>query len=283
MLALPPLFVHFALVFPERQESWAKSPRGRALVPLLYVPAILLGLTRVSVLLAGGLPGDALENWIVALDRAEMLQLVSALVVGQTIMTRTLGRLRSVTARRQLRWIVWGTLAGALPFALFYGLPYALGYHPWDALGLLVILLALVPLAFASAVVRYRLMDVEVIIKRTVVYATVLAAIATIYTITLRFATDVFLGRSVTSSNGDMILAVGSAIQAVVLFAIGLSLLGGDARRRRAAGVAFLVATTHAGVAAWFMSQAIGIQDELAGVLAGAVATLVAAAARRRP
>jgi len=44
MLALPPLFVHFALVFPERQDAWSKSPRGRALLPLLYMPAILLGL-----------------------------------------------------------------------------------------------------------------------------------------------------------------------------------------------------------------------------------------------
>ena len=207
MLALPPLFVHFALVFPERQDAWAKSPRARVLLPLLYLPAILLGLTRVSVLAAGAIPGDALENWVVALDRAEMLQLVAALIVGQTIMTRTLGRLRSVTARRQLRWIVWGTMAGALPFALFYGLPYALGYQPWEGLGLLVVLLALVPLAFASAVVRYRLMDVEVIIKRTVVYATVLAAIATIYTITLRFASEMFLGGSEQHNSVIAILA----------------------------------------------------------------------------
>ena len=36
-------------------------------------------------------------------------------------------RVRSVTARRQLRWIVWGTALGALPFALGYALPFALG------------------------------------------------------------------------------------------------------------------------------------------------------------
>lgn len=207
MLALPPLFVHFALVFPERQDAWAKTPRGRALLPLLYLPAVVLGLTRVSVLLQPGLPGEALEWWVTALDRLEMLQLVAALVIGQTVMTRTLGQLRSVTARRQLRWIVWGTFAGALPFALFYALPYALGYQPWEALGVLVVLLALVPLAFASAVVRYRLMDVEVIIKRTVVYATVLAAIATIYTITLKLASEMFLGGSEQHNSVIAILA----------------------------------------------------------------------------
>ena len=46
-------------------------------------------------------------------------------------------------------------------------------------------LLGLVPLAFASAIVRYRLMDVEVIIKRTLVYAAALAAIAAIYGVLL--------------------------------------------------------------------------------------------------
>ncbi len=206
MLALPPLFVHFALVFPERQEGSSAS-RGRTLLPFLYVPAIALGVARVAVLLQRSLPGDTLERWITALDRLEMLQLVVALVVGQTITTRTLGRLRSVTARRQLRWIVWGTLAGALPFAVFYGLPYALGYHPWDVFGVLVVLLALLPLAFASAVVRYRLMDVEVIIKRTVVYAMVLAAIATIYTITLRLASEMFLGGSEQHNSAIAILS----------------------------------------------------------------------------
>ena len=46
---------------------------------------------------------------------------------------------------------------------------------------LTAILLGLVPLAFASAIIRYRLMDVEVIIKRGLVYAAAIAAIAAIY------------------------------------------------------------------------------------------------------
>ncbi|HET9085711.1 MAG TPA: hypothetical protein VFN41_15040 [Candidatus Limnocylindrales bacterium] len=94
-------------------------------------------------------------------------------------------------------------------------------------------------------------------------------------------ATDVFLGRTSIGPEGDITLAVGSAIQAVVLFAIGLSLIRGDARRQRAGGVAFLVATTHAGVAAWFTTQAVGIEAVVGAVLAGAVAVLFAAAARR--
>jgi len=118
LLALPPLFVHFALVFPERQDAWVRSPAGRAALPVLYLPAIVLGLARVSVLTQDERAGAALDAWLFALDRLEMLQLVVGVVAGQAIMSRVLGRLRSVTARRQLRWIVWGTMAGALPFAM---------------------------------------------------------------------------------------------------------------------------------------------------------------------
>jgi two-component system, NtrC family, sensor kinase len=214
LLALPPLFVHFALAFPERQDAWLRSSSGRTALPLLYLPAVVLGLVRVVLLSRPEVPGEAVDQWLLGLDRLEMLQLVVGVVAGQAIMTRALRNLRSVTARRQLRWIVWGTMAGALPFALAYGVPYALGYDPWPATGLLVVLLALVPLAFASAVVRYRLMDVEVIIKRTVVYATALALIATIYLTVLRLASEVFLGGS---EQHNSVIAILATLLVVVL------------------------------------------------------------------
>ena len=47
-LLLPPLIVHFALVFPERPDSWAHSDAGRTALPLLYLPALLLFAARVS-------------------------------------------------------------------------------------------------------------------------------------------------------------------------------------------------------------------------------------------
>ena len=109
-------------------------------------------------------------------------------------MTRALSRVRSVTARRQLRWIVWGTALGAVPFVFGYALPFALGLEPVPGAELTAILLGLVPLAFASAIVRYRLMDVEVIIKRALVYAAALAAIAAIYGVLLWLVSEVFLG-----------------------------------------------------------------------------------------
>jgi two-component system, NtrC family, sensor kinase len=191
-LMLPPLFVHFALVFPERPDSWAKSDAGRTLLPLLYLPALLLGGAEVAAIIRGGREGAVLSNVLVVLQATSLIYLAACLIGGFTIMTRALYRVRSVTARRQLRWIVWGTGLGALPFVFGYALPFAMGFEPIRWFELTAVLLGLVPLAFASAIIRYRLMDVEVIIKRGLVYSAVGAAIAAIYALLLNLAGKAF-------------------------------------------------------------------------------------------
>jgi two-component system, NtrC family, sensor kinase len=183
MLLLPPLFVHFALAFPERPDSWARTDGARTVIPVLYLPALLLGGAHAVVLLRGGFRGEVFSTVLTQIDTGMWVALTASLVAGLTIMVRALGRVRSVTARRQLRWIVWGTALGAVPFVAFYALPFILGLGPPPGAEYTAILLGLVPLAFASAIVRYRLMDVEVIIKRAMVYAAAIAAIAAIYAV----------------------------------------------------------------------------------------------------
>jgi K+-sensing histidine kinase KdpD len=99
-------------------------------------------------------------------------------------MVRALTRLRSVTARRQLRWIIWGSTVGAVPFAALYLMPLFVGYAAPMA-EYTAVLLGCIPLAFASALVRYRLMDVEVIIKRVLAVAAVVMLLVLIYVGTL--------------------------------------------------------------------------------------------------
>jgi two-component system, NtrC family, sensor kinase len=183
MLLLPPLFVHFALVFPERPDGWARTEAARTGLPLLYLPALLLGGAHAVVLARNGFQGEVFSRVLTQIETGTWVALTASLVAGLTIMVRVLGRVRSVTARRQLRWIVWGTALGAMPFVVFYALPFILGFQPLPGAEYTALLLGLVPLAFASAIVRYRLMDVEVIIKRGMVYAAAIAAIAAIYAV----------------------------------------------------------------------------------------------------
>ena len=188
LLLLPPLFLHFALMFPERPDSWMRSDTGRTLLPLIYLPSLLLGGARIAVMLRGREQGAVLSSVITLVERGEILLLGLSLAAGLAVMIRALGRVRSVTARRQLRWIVWGTAFGTAPFVLGYALPWSLGFQPIPGAEFSAVLLGLVPLAFASAIIRYRLMDVEVIIKRGLVYTAATMAIIAIYAVLLRIA-----------------------------------------------------------------------------------------------
>ncbi len=191
-LLLPPLFLHFALVFPDRPDAWVRSESGRPLVPAMYLPALLLGGVSVAGVINGGTHGEVLTRVAAYVQYAQLLYLAITLIAGFVIMVRALRVVRSVTARRQLRWIVWGTALGSVPFVFGYALPFAFGLEPLRGFELSALLLGLIPLAFASAIVRYRLMDVEVIIKRGLVYAAALAAIAAIYAILLQTAGAIF-------------------------------------------------------------------------------------------
>jgi PAS domain S-box-containing protein len=84
--------------------------------------------------------------------------------------------------RQQLKWLTRGTLLAAGPYTLLYAVPFlsdaaAPALFRWVALLSLVLL----PLTFSWAIVRYRLMDVDLIFKRGVTYTLVTAALAGLY------------------------------------------------------------------------------------------------------
>lgn len=190
---LPPLFLHFTLVFPERPHSQGYTARLARWLPAIYLPAAVLLTTRIVALVRAGVDPEYFVRLIAVLDALELAHLTAFLGAGLLVLMRALGRVRSVTSARQLRWIVWGTALGVLPFALGYTIPFALGVDPSLPMELSAIPLAFIPLAFASAIVRYRLMDVEVILKRLLVYTAVIAAIGAIYVVILQTSGGYFL------------------------------------------------------------------------------------------
>ena len=190
---LPPLFLHFALVFPERPHMPGYSAVLARWLPAIYLPGAVLGSTRALAVLRSSFDPEYFVRVIGMLDRLEYVYLAAYLAAGLAILLRALSRARSVTVKRQLRWIVWGTALGGLPFAVGYAIPFALGVDPSISMGLSAVPLGFVPLAFASAIIRYRLMDVEVILKRLLVYTSAVAAIVAIYVLILRASGDYFV------------------------------------------------------------------------------------------
>jgi len=214
ILALPPLFLHFTLVFPERSRRLSGTRFGRMIEVANYAPAIVLGLARVVSLTRASADAAQFVRVSTALDRMAFLYLAVCFIAGLVVLTRALRRVRTVTARRQLRWIAWGTAFGAGPFAFGYALPYALGVTPSLPMQLSAIPLSLIPLAYASAIVRYRLMDVEVIVKRALVYSAVLSAVVVMYVVLLKVVQRMFVQGS---AGHEWVIAFLATLVAVLL------------------------------------------------------------------
>jgi PAS domain S-box-containing protein len=175
-LFLPAAFLHFCLSFPEK-----RLPRYRAtLIPLAYLPALVLTGASVASTLLFSVSQGTRGLWAAATNASRFGPLYFGAFFGLSfvVLRESYRRTRKVTARRQMKWLVWGTGSGVIPFLAFYAIPFALGQRPRIAMELAgYIPLAFIPLSLAYAVVKHRLMDVELIFRRTFVYVLAVAAI----------------------------------------------------------------------------------------------------------
>ncbi len=174
MLLQPALLVHFALVFPERRGSL------RPKLALVYaVPAALLFL---HISMATGaldfLPAISTRYW---LDKVELANLAIYFLLAAVIFLLSYRRAPSGVLRQQLKWVTGGTFAGALPYLALYVVPYILGLVPQPWMNVSACSLALIPLCFGYAIIRYRLMDVDIIFKRGIAYTFATAGVVGIY------------------------------------------------------------------------------------------------------
>ncbi len=169
----PTLFLHFCLTFPS-SHGWV---RGRLRSFLLYVPALLI-LTVYAGLASGILRVRAMSlvelSWL--MDRLWLTFMAAMYLLGAGAVTLAYRRAEDAIVRQQLKWLRNGAVLGVAPFTLLYVLPYALGVVPGPYMELAVFSLLLVPLTWAYAVLRYRLMDVDVIFRQG--YAHTLATLA---------------------------------------------------------------------------------------------------------
>lgn len=161
----PALFLHFALSFPEERLKRL----GRAwLLPFVYAPGLgLLGMWiwAINQWQATGMLMHRMEQAGTAYDALFYL-----LATG--LFLRSYARANTPLLRQQLKWLTRGTLLAVLPFTFLNAVPFLLDVQmPVLLTRLAGLSLIFLPLTFAWAIVRYRLMDTDLIFKRGVAYS----------------------------------------------------------------------------------------------------------------
>ena len=162
------LFYLFFAVFParsplERRAPWLKW-LGLGLGLSMALPGLAVGAYQVPSVVARllGQRGTRLVqlSYGYGFVTLGLLSLVSNALGAPT-----------PEARRKIRVILWGTLVGVVPVLLAFAAQDILGFHISLGLGaVLVVLLYLFPLSFAYAVVKHRVLEIPVLLKRSARY-----------------------------------------------------------------------------------------------------------------
>jgi PAS domain S-box-containing protein len=173
-LLQPALFLHFALTFPEDKNF---VQRHRWALPAVYAPA--LGLLGVQIGVMTQLAGNELLRW--NLDRLHMLYLVAGFAAAAAVLWHTYREARTPILRQQMKWVTRGAILAITPFSLLYVLPYLGGALPTTLMKVSAFSLVFLPLTFGYAIVRYRLMDVDLIFKRGMAYTLATASIVALF------------------------------------------------------------------------------------------------------
>lgn len=224
----PALFAHFCWRYPIRTQVFF-NPRWKNL--LLYVPgAIIFGLTALNSLVFQliPVPNSFAEALAVFNDRfnltgnlyfAAYTHFIAGLLLGGGVLLYRFIRNKQAVVRQRLKWTLWGTIVAVIP-ALGYQIGkgvFGLPEEGWVS-GVAILPLALIPLTFGHSVIRYRLMDVDMVVRRALVYAvTTLAISMMIGTIALAL---MFLAIGDGISNFEIALRALVAIIAMAIIVI---------------------------------------------------------------
>jgi len=185
LLLLPATFLYFFLLFPSPIWEWRRDPLARAagwlahrgaLVPLLYAlpPAVYAATVvlarrgRIPLRLVSGAPTP---NW---------WAMAGYMVLGLGALAAAAFRHPEPAERRGARIVFLGTVLGVVPFLVAaVAAPAVLRTERFLYLGTLP--LVLVPVTFAYAIVRFHLLRIRVILRRSLLYSATTILISVLY------------------------------------------------------------------------------------------------------
>ncbi|MEO8100421.1 MAG: ATP-binding protein [Acidobacteriota bacterium] len=173
----PALFLHLACSYPV-QQAWIRR-KGAAF--LLYIPGLAFLAAHLGFNFGWLRSATPLIEVLWLLDRVWLGYLCIYYLAGALVFGFQRRAATDAIVRSQLTWLRNGALAGILPFTLIYALPYLMGVAPNQGMDLAVLSLPLIPLTWSYAILRYRLMDVDIIFEQGAIYSLATLAVLGVF------------------------------------------------------------------------------------------------------
>jgi GAF domain-containing protein len=199
------LLLHFFLIFPPRDNIFTRKPW---LLTILHLCYISLPVMATASLVLRNHPQPAL--------REVRITLIGGFIVCSLLLAfRSYRRVASPVQKNQMRWLAWGASVGIGPWFLFSLLPMLAGVDsPLDHRLLLLTHLA-IPISVLVAISRYRLLGIDGLMRRSLVYTVTMASLTAVY-LAAFFAVILVYEASMMQPNP---LAAALATTALLIFA----------------------------------------------------------------
>ncbi|HEY7180681.1 MAG TPA: ATP-binding protein, partial [Blastocatellia bacterium] len=158
---------------------------------------------------------------------AEQALFAGSLVISAALFIRSfvhVGRqvgkqANAIVVRQQLKWVMWGMSVAATAFAIFYVPAYFMS--PWVSSLLASISIApfiLVPLTLGYSVERYRLSDIDIVMRRSLAYIVATLSVAVVFGLVMA-AAYLFISPPTESPTGAFVIASVTMAVLAMLFA----------------------------------------------------------------
>ena len=177
---VPVFFFHFIRLFPRPRGLHA----GRIVQGALYVLAALLAAASSASFVNAaetGLVSDFhIHLRIFTITRYFLIALVLAGLIG---IRHSYVHAGEEPERRRLRWVVWGLFVGFIPFVGLWVIPSITLSYALVPEEVMLLASGAIPVAFGISIVRYHIMDIDMLLGRSVVYTVVMGALVLIYAV----------------------------------------------------------------------------------------------------
>lgn len=163
----PWLLFHFFLILPE-ERTWLYNNR---LLYLIYLPATI---TLILFPLVGYADGQSLQPF----RTIRLLEYAIGFLATIMVVMLNYVRTTSIKTRHQMKIVLLSTLCALIPFLVLTILPEAIWRHTILPTGFSILFLGFIPLGMGYTVVTQKLMDIDIVIRRGLVYTLITVVMA---------------------------------------------------------------------------------------------------------
>lgn len=183
---VPALLLHFSLFFAEKITKTSQF--------IIYVPAILFISAIETTFLLSSLKSSIeifrIYQFIFYVFRFYVVVYVFLAVLHLILRFR---KAPFDVTRAQIKWILYGFFVGLVPFIFLYQLPQVIKKSPMIPEEFSTIFIVFIPIAFAISIIKFKLMNIELLINRSLVYGILTIFIVSLYLFSVYVFQNLFL------------------------------------------------------------------------------------------